>query len=221
MISKFEGSESVDLLLISGVQGTGKSTLATRHFRDRVRANLDDVRYFYRHMTSGQSWKPTDWRRDLEPLIVSLEERIIRFNLEQGNRMVVDNTNITRESRAHYARLCQELGRSIGIIFLDLPLDYCLTKNVSRPISVPDQIVKIFHSRRELPSFDEGFDFIRVIEEPPARTNAATGPMPERDRPVTIAPNQGLSEKDFDSPQAGNWAVLDGGIDQGLHPEVA
>lgn len=163
--------EDVDVLLVAGIQGSGKSTLTTARFKDRCRTNLDEVRYFHRRLTTGQAWRPTDWNREYEPLIVEIEEKILRFNLQKGARVVVDNTNCTRESRAHYVRIAKELGKSIGIIYLDPKLDLCLTRNEARPITVPENVIQAFHERKEIPEASEGFDRVLILETPvmPAR----------------------------------------------------
>lgn len=176
--------EDVDVLLVAGIQGSGKSTLTTARFRDRCRTNLDEVRYFHRRLTSGQPWRPSDWNREFEPLILVLEEQIIRFHLQRGTRVVIDNTNCTRESRQHYVRIARELGKTIGIIYLDPKLDLCLTRNEARPVTVPEDVIQAFHERKELPDASEGFDRLLVMEQPILPPSARPIP-PVASRPRT------------------------------------
>jgi predicted kinase len=153
----------LDLVLIAGVQGSGKTTFALEHFRQRIRVNLDEIRRFYRRMTAGAEWTSQDWNPGIEPLFRQIEEQVIRHNLGEGMHVVVDNTNISRRSRAHYLGLAHELGRTVGVIFLDLPLDVCLRHNGQRSARVPDPVLREFHSGREMPARDEGFDYLRVV----------------------------------------------------------
>lgn len=153
----------IDLVLVAGVQGSGKTTLTKDLFRDRVRVNLDEIRFFYKRMTTGGEWGNHDWRPAIEPLFRKIEEDCLRFNLAQGQPVVVDNTNTSRRSRAHYVGIARSLGRSVGLLFLDLPLDTCLVRNRGRSVRVPEPVVEEFFTSRELPAGDEGFDVLRIV----------------------------------------------------------
>lgn len=169
----------LDLVLVAGVQGSGKTTLTTQLFRDRVRINLDEIRFFYKRMTTGTEWRNDDWRPAIEPLFRKIEEDCLRFNLQSGQRVVVDNTNISRRSRAHYCSIAKTLGKTVGLLFLDLPLETCLTRNRGRPVKVPEPVLEEFFTVRELPSADEGFDVLRMVgpdELITLRTPAGEGP---------------------------------------------
>lgn len=158
-----ESVSELDLVLVAGVQGSGKTTLTLDRFRERVRVNLDEIRFFYKRMTTGCAWCNDDWRPAIEPLFRQIEDDCLRFNLQAGHPVVVDNTNISRKSRAHYLALARALNKSIGLIFLDLPLDTCLTRNRSRSAHVPEPVISEFFQKRELPGADEGFDLLHVV----------------------------------------------------------
>ena len=158
-----ESVRDLDLVLVAGVQGSGKTTLTTGGFRDRVRVNLDEIRYSYKRMTTGREWRNDDYRPGLEPLFRQIEDDCLRFNLRAGNRLVVDNTNVSRKSRAHYLALARSMERSVGLIFLDLPLTTCLERNRGRTAHVPEPVIAEFYQNREMPSADEGFDRVHVV----------------------------------------------------------
>jgi len=158
-----ESVRALDLVLVAGVQGSGKTTLTTDLFRDRVRVNLDEIRFFYKRMTTGHEWRNDDWRPAVEPLFRKIEEDVLRFNLQAGQRTVVDNTNISKRSRAHYLSIAKSLGKTVGLIYLDLPLDTCLTRNRGRRVIVPEPVISEFFQMRELPDADEGFDRLHVV----------------------------------------------------------
>jgi predicted kinase len=153
----------LDLVLVAGVQGSGKTTITKELFRDRVRVNLDEIRFFYKRMTTGGEWTNHDWRPAIEPLFRKIEDDCLRFNLTAGTPVVVDNTNLSRKSRAHYTGIARSLGRSIGLIFLDVPLETCLSRNRGRAMRVPEPVVEEFYTSRELPGEDEGFDVLRIV----------------------------------------------------------
>lgn len=152
-----------DLVLVAGVQGSGKTTITLDRFRERVRVNLDEIRFFYKRMTTGTDWSNQDWHPAIEPLFVKIEEDLVRFNLSQGRPVVVDNTNITRRTRSHYQQIARSLGRSIGLIFIDMALDACIVQNRRRRRSVPDHVLHEFYVNRELPTADEGFDYLEIV----------------------------------------------------------
>lgn len=158
--------ENVDLLLLGGPQGSGKSSLATQWFRDRRRVNRDSIREFYVRMTRGEAWRADHWSPAMEPLVTEVEMAVLRKELADGNRVVVDNTNITQELRQPYIELARELGKTVGCLFLALPLEYCLEKNQARERTIPDQILADYYRSMELPRPGEGLDFVQVVNEP-------------------------------------------------------
>ena len=158
--------ENVDLLLVGGPQGSGKSSLATHWFRDRKRVNRDSIREFYVQMTQGEAWRADHWTPDMEPLITEIENAVLRKELREGNRVVVDNTHINKDLRQPYIELAHELGKTIGCVFLALPLDYCLEKNQARDRTIPDQILAEYYKSMELPRPTEGLDLVQVVNEP-------------------------------------------------------
>lgn len=163
MIDPLDAVRDVDLVLVAGVQGSGKTTLTRHGFTDRVRVNLDEIRNFYKRMTVGGEWRSDDWRPAMEPLYRQIEDDCLRFNLTAGHRVVCDNTNISRRNRAHYLSMARALKKTIGILFLDLPLDTCLDRNRHRSAFVPEPVIAEFFQMREMPSADEGFDAVHVI----------------------------------------------------------
>lgn len=163
MIDPLDAVRDVDLVLVAGVQGSGKTTLTRAGFTDRVRVNLDEIRHFYKRMTVGGDWRSDDWRPAMEPLYRQIEDDCLRFNLTAGNRVVCDNTNITRKSRAHYLAMARALKKSIAILFLDQPLDTCLDRNRHRAAYVPEPVINEFFQMREMPSVDEGFDALHIV----------------------------------------------------------
>ena len=163
----------VDILLIGGLQGAGKSSLATGAFGDRQRVNRDDIRSFHKTMTTGTGWRPEDWNDGIEPLITAIESNIIRFELGMGHRLVIDNTLINRRLRTPYIALAREQSRSIGCLFLDLPFQSCVERNRQRERQVPERVLADFHASIEFPTKEEGLDFVRILKQPVARTSGA------------------------------------------------
>jgi predicted kinase len=141
----------MDVVILIGLQGSGKSTFHQRHFatthayvsRDRLRNNRRPRRR---------------------------EQELIRLALRDRRSVVVDNTHPTAADRAPIIALAREFGaRTIGYYFAS-PLEECLARNRQREGTsrIPDigllATAKIF----EIPKLSEGFDelhYVRITED--------------------------------------------------------
>lgn len=158
---------NVDILLIGGPQGSGKSSLATSWFRDRKRINRDEIRRFYLKMTTGKDWEASDWTPTMEPLVTEIEMAVLRKELGDGHRVVIDNTIIREDLRRPYIDLAEELGKTVGCLFLALPLDWCREKNQSRHFAIPDHVLCDYYTSMSLPRATEGFDMVQIFNQAP------------------------------------------------------
>lgn len=159
-------SDNVDILLIGGPQGSGKSSLATGWFRDRRRVNRDEIRVAYHEMVTGRDWRASDWSAEMEPLVTEIEMATLRHELGKGRRVVIDNTIINERLREPYIALAAELGKTIGCVFLALPLEYCREKNQARERTIPDAVLADFHRQMTIPKPAEGLSFVQVLNRP-------------------------------------------------------
>jgi len=137
--------EYIDLIILIGLQASGKSTFAQSRFADYVYVSKDAMRNV-RNKARRQ-------------------EAMIRRAFEEGRSVVVDNTNPSVEVRAELVALGREFGaRIIGYYFAS-PLKDCLARNRQREgtTCVPD--VALYTTRRSLqtPSFAEGFDALYYV----------------------------------------------------------
>jgi predicted kinase len=113
-------------------------------------------------MTTGRDWTASEWTADVEPLITEIEMAVLRHELSQGNQVVIDNTNIHAELRAPYVELAKEFGKTVGCIFLALPLELCQERNRARSRTIPEHILVDFHQSMKMPTLREGLDFVQV-----------------------------------------------------------
>lgn len=127
----------MEVVILMGIQASGKSTFFGRRLRDtHVRVNLDMLRTRHR------------------------ERRLVETCIEIGQSFVVDNTNPTREDRARYVVPAKEAGaRVVGYYFRSSVFE-SLERNAERAPAarVCDAAVRGASSRMELPSREEGFD---------------------------------------------------------------
>ena len=134
----------MELVLFIGIQATGKSSFyKERFFRTHVRVNYDMLKTRHR------------------------EELLFEACIRGRSKLVIDNTNLTRQDRARYIAPAKEAGlRVVGYFFQSRVAD-ALRRNSQRPESerVPDKGVLGASGRLELPSRAEGFDqlfFVRL-----------------------------------------------------------
>jgi predicted kinase len=134
----------MEMVLFIGIQATGKSSFyRQRFFRTHVRVNLDMLKTRHR------------------------ESLLINACLEGKTPFVVENTNVTREQRAHYILQARNAGFRIIGYFFESSVKDALERNRARPEADRVPVVGIFtaNKRLELPIKTEGFDdlyFVRL-----------------------------------------------------------
>jgi len=132
----------MELVLFIGIQATGKSNFyRERFFRTHVRVNLDMLKTRHR------------------------EKLLIAACIDGKTPFVVDNTNLTREDRAHYIASAKVAGFTIHGYFFQSRIADALARNATREGSdrVPDLGIRGASARLELPSMAEGFDRLRFV----------------------------------------------------------
>lgn len=133
------GDICLEAIILSGVQGAGKSTFCRqRYWNSHVRINYDMLRTRHR------------------------EAILLAACLEARQPFVVDATNPTAENRARYLLPCRQAGfRIIGIEFRIDPA-LALARNALREgkARVPDRAIWVTARKFEPLSMAEGFDEI-------------------------------------------------------------
>ena len=169
MYSVGESMKPLELVILVGIQASGKTTFYRRHLADR-----------FAHI-SLDHWRGKGNAR-------AKEQRAIRAGLEaaaeageETDGVVVDNTNITAETRRRYFQYAEEAasrsGREVRPVayFFDADLAGCLRRNQQRPKDapvgegyyVPPVAIHSFHRRLQVPDYEEGFDrilHVRITE---------------------------------------------------------
>ena len=136
----------MELVLLIGLQGSGKSTFYRRTFAStHVLVSKDNFR---------NNRRPQ--RRQMH---------LIEEALKQGHSVVVDNTNPTLEDRAAITGLAKAHGATICGFYFDAPLADCLERNRRRSSKarVPDAALHITSKRMRPPLVDEGFDRLHRV----------------------------------------------------------
>ncbi|MGA2974754.1 MAG: AAA family ATPase [Spirochaetia bacterium] len=163
-IHRFQG---FDIVLVCGLPGSGKSHFARTHFLQsgRKRVNRKEIRRLLFEMTTfGQKWSEKEFASNDEFLVKHVERKIIEHLLQAKQKLLIDNTNISTESRKQYLTIAHQTGKSIGAIFLDTPIIRCLERNRSREDAIPERVISNLAAEKELPEVSEGFKDVLVVD---------------------------------------------------------
>ncbi|MEM1181753.1 MAG: AAA family ATPase [Acidobacteriota bacterium] len=132
----------MEIILTIGIQATGKSTFVRSRFLDtHVIVSLDVVRTRRR------------------------EEAVVRACLGAGQRVVVDNTNVSRDERRRYFEWAEDTKFKVNGYYFQSRIDDALARNRTRSgrKCVPDKGVLAAARRLEVPSVDEGFSELHYV----------------------------------------------------------
>ena len=149
-------SQEKTLVIMMGVQGSGKSTFYARYLTDNyVRVNLDTLKTRNR------------------------ERLLIEECLSLGKSYAVDNTNPTKADRERYIPTARERGyRVIGFV-MRTGVESCLSRNALREgkARVPDVAIYATARKLECPSYEEGFDELYEVENDGTQMSITTIPQ--------------------------------------------
>ncbi len=136
--------DDLEVVIMIGLPASGKSTIAKISYPHYQIISLDEIE--------------NNSRR--------IEEDMILQNLVKGKSVVIADTNLTRETRARLIEIAKEYNVHIVGVFLNFPRDLILKRNRNREEPVPDSVIFKMQNELELPSYDEGFNKIRIISSP-------------------------------------------------------
>lgn len=136
----------MEAVIFIGIQGSGKSSFCKeRFFNTHVRINLDMLRTKHR------------------------QQVLLNACIEARQPFVVDNTNVTAQTRASFIAPAKAAGfRVVGYYFRS-DLKAALLRNSQRAgvARVPDQALFGTYERLQVPRREEGFDalyFVTITE---------------------------------------------------------
>ena len=134
------------MVIMMGIQGSGKSTFCTKNFSEYTRINLDTLRT--RKKENDALW-----------LAINRKENII-----------IDNTNPTASDRKKYIEAGKASQYRIIGYFMQSRLQECIERNDSRQgkEKIPSIAIACTSNKLEMPGYEEGFDelyFVKITDE--------------------------------------------------------
>lgn len=145
------GPSALELVVLVGLQGSGKSSFVTRYFKDT-----------HAHVSKDLFPHNRDKPRR--------QRQLIDDALAAGRSVVVDNTNARREDRVALIAQARVHGARVVCYWIDASVATCIRRNAKRTGRAHVPVVGILATskRFEPPVADEGFDALylaRLNEE--------------------------------------------------------
>ena len=140
-----DGSEECEtkstMVILMGLQGSGKSTFFAREFADKK----------FKHIS-------------LDVLKTRRKEAdVLQDCIDNNKSCIIDNTNPTKADRARYIVPGKNCGFRVIGYFMQSKLAECLERNEKRERQVPKKGILATFNKMEMPSLDEGFDELNFV----------------------------------------------------------
>jgi predicted kinase len=134
------------MVVLVGLQGSGKSTWVGRHLAGT-------------HAVVSKDHWPNARRREAR------QRRVVAELLAEGSSVVVDNTNAAPEDRAPLIAAARAAGVPVRAVWMVTPVAVCLERNDAREgrARVPVQGLLGTLGRLVPPTTGEGFDRVDVV----------------------------------------------------------
>jgi predicted kinase len=129
-----------EIIMLSGLPGTGKDTFIKAHYENYPVITLDDIRKELKIL-------PTD----NQGLVVATANERAKELLRKKQPFVWNATNITTDIRKLLIPLFEDYGASVKIVFLETEWNEGIRRNSSRQAEVPKHAIEKMLSRLEPP----------------------------------------------------------------------
>ena len=129
------------MVILMGLQGSGKSTFFAREFADKG----------FEHISLDM----LKTRRK--------EAEVLQYCIDNNKDCVIDNTNPTKADRSRYIVPGKHSDFRVVGYFLQSKLADCLERNERRERKVPKKGILATFNKIEMPSLQEGFDELNFV----------------------------------------------------------
>lgn len=128
------------IIMTRGLPGSGKTTWAKQYqamYPGTVRTNKDELRAMCHDSKHSKA---------RESLVCSVRDFIVEQALGNGQDCIVDDTNFYPKHRAHMEEIAAKHSAVVEIIdFTDTPLEECIARDLKRPNSVGERVIRQMH----------------------------------------------------------------------------
>ena len=115
-------------------------------------------------MLPGSQADPHDPLGELRSLADTAGAVVVDELLQNKQKVLIDNTSVSAESRKSYVGIANQMHKSIGVIFLHTPAATCMERNRALPDPVPERVIPNLAAAIDLPRAEEGFREILVFK---------------------------------------------------------
>lgn len=131
----------LNIIILKGIPASGKSTWAKEFIKENShtkRVNKDDLRAML---------DDSKWSKHNEKFILKIRDNIVRNALKDGFNVIVDDTNLHPKHIEQMKEIAKEFGAGVKIndSFLKVDLKECIKRDLKRPNSVGEEVIKKMH----------------------------------------------------------------------------
>lgn len=158
----------LDIVLICGLPACGKSQFAKTYFKSQEfkRINRKEIRRMLFEMTTFEDkWSEKEFSSVDEGLVKQIERKLLENLLQNDQKVLIDNTSVSTISRKSYIQIAQQMKKTIGVVFLNTPVQTCIERNRKKTDPVPERIIANLAAAIELPDSREGFKEVVLIKD--------------------------------------------------------
>lgn len=135
-----------EVILLSGLPGTGKDTWIKEHYPDLPMISLDDIR-------KEMKISPTD----NQSKVVEIARERARELLRKKQPFIWNATNLSPMVRGKQIKLFAQYHASIRIVYLETDWEEQLRRNAGRAAAVPEQVICHMMEEMVLPEAKEAY----------------------------------------------------------------